>query len=106
MSTPTHYDVDLSRFHAPSNIEPILPYRRPDLLPFIIANYILFCVYTYMLLTQIAKRNRVRRRAQNGKKNLSVDFEEEVLIVRVPRQPSEELKLSEGEDVEKERLKS
>ena len=38
-----------------------------------------------MLLTQIAKRNRSRRRcqAQNGKKLVAVGFEEEVLIVGI-----------------------
>ncbi len=86
--TPSNYNaVDLSYFRPHtdplSDAEPTLPNRRPQMIGFIIAGYFLFYFYTYMLCTQIARRNRSCRQARDGKKGLSVEFEEEVLVVGV-----------------------
>jgi len=87
MTPSNHYAVDLSLFRPHtdplSNAEPILPNRRPQMIRFIVAGYFLFYFYTYILFTQIAKRNRFYRQARDGKKGLSVEFEEEVLVVGV-----------------------
>lgn len=87
MKPSNHNAIDLSYFRPHtdplSDAEPTLPNRRPQIIRFIIAGYFLFYLYTYMLCTQVARRNRSYRQARNGKKGLSVEFEEEVLVVGV-----------------------
>lgn len=86
--TPSNHDaIDLSYFRPYTNplsdTEPILPNRCPQMIWLIIAGYFLFYFYTYMLFKQITRRNRSCRQARDGKKGLSVEFEEEVLVVEV-----------------------
>lgn len=104
--TPSQlYAINLSHFFLPPGEEPDLPNRRSQLLPFIITGYILFCIHIYVLLTQIARRNWIQRQARNGRKGMSVEFEEEVVIVRVPGEGTLLHRVGEGENVKKARLK-
>lgn len=87
MTPSNHNAIDLSYFRPHtdplSDAEHILPNRRPQMIRFIIAGYLLFYFYIYMLCTQIARRNQSCHQARDGGKGLSVEFEEEVLIVEV-----------------------
>jgi len=84
----------------------MLPHRRPQIIRFIITGYFLFYLYTYMLLMQIAKRNRSCRHARDGKKGLSVEFEDEVLVVGVQGSTTEGGEIGGWEVVGKRRLKA
>jgi len=110
MTPSNHHTIDLSYFRPHtdplSDTEPILPNRRPQMIRFIITTYFLFYLYTYMLCTQIARRNRSCRQARDGKKGLSVEFEEEVLVVGVQGLTTEEGGNVRWKVVGKRRLKA
>lgn len=76
------------------------------MIRFIIAGYFLFYLYTYMLCTQIARRNRSNQQARDRKKRLSVEFEEEVLVVGVQGFTIGEGRKGGWEVVGKRRLKA
>lgn len=83
MTNSSFDGIDLSRFNAIPDPNPTLPNRRPHLLSYTLAGYILFCIWIYTLLVQLVRRKRTPRQGKSRKRRATVVFEEEVLIVRV-----------------------